>query len=548
MTRDLAADREKLQAVLGAAVAREHAQAAVLARAALDDGVQHPLLYNVVALQLEQEGRTQEAEAMLRLGLAIAPGDPALRNALGLCLMRLQRPAEALVQFESLLSLEDTMPFLPASRGNALMGLGRLRDAEASYRRALELDPGQGVALAGLADLNASRGAYAAARSWAEQALAILPDYPTAVLSLAKAEIGERQPRQAEARVRRLLSTARLDPHTRAYANGVLGDALDAQGRPDEAFDAYSLCNRELREIHASRFAGQVSALAYVESMVRYFERTAAQWQSRMARKSPPDGAARHVFLLGFPRSGTTLLEVILEGHPEVASLEERELLIDGVTQYMQSPEDLGRLLQASPETLEGLRASYWRLAAQAYAEEAGGTLAGKLFIDKHPLNTLKLLLIATLFPDAKILFACRDPRDVVLSCFRHRFRMSAPVYELLSLEGATRYYDGVMRLMVTLSAALPFNICLVRHEDVVTNFAREMARICEFVGLEWVPAMGDFALRTQHRATVTPSTSQLAKGLNTEGIGQWRRYRAALEPMFPMLAPWVERFYYERD
>jgi hypothetical protein len=195
----------------------------------------------------------------------------------------------------------------------------------------------------------------------------------------------------------------------------------------------------------------------------------------------------------------------------------------------------------APPASLEPLRAAYWRLVAGA-----GVDVAGKVFVDKHPLNTLKLPLIARLFPHAKILFACRDPRDVVLSCFRHRFQMSAPIYQLLSLEGAARYYDAVMALAVCLTTALQLNMCLVRHEDVVTEFTREMKRVCAYLDLEWVPAMGDFALRTQKRPVLTPSTAQLVRGLNTEGLGQWRRYQAELLPVLPILEPWVKRFYYD--
>ena len=125
---------------------------------------------------------------------------------------------------------------------------------------------------------------------------------------------------------------------------------------------------------------------------------------------------------------------------------------------------DLERLAQASTADLEFLRAAYWRRVAVA-----GTDVAGKIFVDKHPLNTLKLPLIARLFTHARILFACRDPRDIVLSCFRHRFKMSAPIYELLTVDGAARYYDAVMQLLVTLTRVLTLDTCLVRHEDLVT-------------------------------------------------------------------------------
>jgi hypothetical protein len=207
----------------------------------------------------------------------------------------------------------------------------------------------------------------------------------------------------------------------------------------------------------------------------------------------------------------------------------------------MRRPEDLERLSRATPATLEALRASYWRRVAGA-----GVDVAGKVFVDEYPLNTLKLAVIARLFPDAKILFACRDPRDIVLSCFRHRFKMSAPLFELLSIESAARYYDAVMQLLICLNGVLTLDTCLVRHEDLVTEFACEMKRIGTFLALDWAPGMGDFALRTKTQALVAPSTAQLVRGLNTEGLGQWRRYRTQLAPVSAMLEPWVKRFYYD--
>jgi tetratricopeptide (TPR) repeat protein len=542
LARDPASDYATLRVIHDAAQAGRHAEAANLAEVALNGGLEHPLIFNLVALKLEEEGRLHEALGFLTRAATVAPNDPGARNALGLCLLRLDRPAEALEQFTALVRLNDMLPFAHASLGNTYFALGLIAEAEASYRRSLELNARQGVALAGLARLAASRGAYADARAWAEQALVELPGFPDAVLSLAAAELGERQAPAAEARIRTLLADKRLVPLERAYANGVLGDILDAKGYPDDAFAAYAQCNGDLQRLYADRFTGSGNALAYVHAMERYVESARADvWQTRPPPDARRTGAAQHIFLLGFPRSGTTLLEVILEGHPQVVSLEENESLIDAVQEFMRQPADLGRFAAASPATLDRLRTAYWR-----HVGAAGTDVMGKVFVDKNPLNTLKLPLIARLFPDAKIMFACRDPRDIVLSCFRHRFKMSAPIYELLTIEGAARYYDAVMRLTLRYFGLLRQETCLIRHEDVVTAFAREMKRICDFLGIEWDPAMADFALRAQRRESLTPSTAQLVKGLSTEGLGQWRRYRQHLAPVLAALEPWVKRFYYD--
>ena len=206
---------------------------------------------------------------------------------------------------------------------------------------------------------------------------------------------------------------------------------LDAAGRYPEAYGAYAACNEILRELHR-RFGEGTTMLSYIESIIAAMGRIdPAQW-----RKSPgtpnPGGASAHVFLIGFPRSGTTLLEVALDGHPRVASLEEHELLKAGVLAYMREPVDFTRLVHADENELDPLRERYW-----AEVREAGLDVTGKVFVDKHPLHSLKLPLIARLFPDAKILFAHRDPRDVVLSCFRRRFSMNPAMYQLLRLESA---------------------------------------------------------------------------------------------------------------
>jgi tetratricopeptide (TPR) repeat protein len=542
MERDREADLATLQAVRRAAVGGDHAQAAALAEAALSAGLEHPLLLNVLALGREQHGRLAEAERLLRRALQIASADTNARNALGLLLLRLEQPQEALTHFDAIIAANPGLPYVHASRGSALLALGSIIAAESSYRRALELDANQGIALAGLAHIASHRGTWPEAKAWAEKALSRLPGFPDAVMSLAAAELGQRDAAGAEKRIRHLLADSRLPQLECAYANGLLGDILDAQGRVAEAVGAYDACNTQLQQLYAARFQGEVSALEYVRGLTREFARVRPEaWKSPPPATGERAGAAGHVFLLGFPRSGTTLLEVILEGHPQVVSLEEHELLMDAVREFMQHPADLERLPAADPRELERLRARYWSRVA-----EGGVDVAGKMFVDKYPLNTLKLSLIARLFPRAKILFACRDPRDIVLSCFRHRFNMSAPIYELLTLEGAARYYDAVMQLLLRFNSVLTLDICLIRHEDLVTAFRREMQRVCEFLGLAWTPAMGDFALRTRNRAVLTPSTAQLVRGLNTEGVGQWRRYRAHLEPLLPILEPWVKRFYYE--
>jgi len=176
---------------------------------------------------------------------------------------------------------------------------------------------------------------------------------------------------------------------------------------------------------------------------------------------------------------------------------------------------------------------------------EHGIDVAGRVFIDKQPYHTLKLPLIVKLFPAAKIVFSVRDPRDVVLSCFRRRFLMSAPNFQFLTLEGTAQLYDAVMRLAEIYRAKLPLDLLQMRHEDLVADFDREVGIACDFLGLTWEDSMRDFAARAKTKAITTPSSTQVMQGLSKEGIGHWRRYREQLAPVLPILQPWVARYGY---
>ena len=164
--------------------------------------------------------------------------------------------------------------------------------------------------------------------------------------------------------------------------------------------------------------------------------------------------------------------------------------------------------------------------------------------MDKMPLHTLALPLIAKLFPDARILFALRDPRDVVLSCFRRRFRVNSAMYEFLTLERAAAYYDAVMRLAEVYRDRLPLRLVEVRHEAVVADFDREVGAVLEFSGLPWNADVRRFAERAQQRAR-TPSDLQLTEGLKSDGLGQWRRFAPQMSSVRDLLDPWAQRFGY---
>jgi hypothetical protein len=217
--------------------------------------------------------------------------------------------------------------------------------------------------------------------------------------------------------------------------------------------------------------------------------------------------------------------------------------MVDSVREFLTKPDDFARLAALGRGALQNRRALYWRRI-----REMGLETAGRVVVDKQPFNTYKLPLIAALFPGAKILFSVRDPRDVVLSCFRRQFRMNASTFEFLSLEGTARLYALTMHAGEMFRQGLKLDLLQVRHEDLVEDFETRMRAVCAFTGLDWSEDMRDFAGAAGRRAVATPSSAQLKRGLDASGIGQWRNYRAELEPVLPLLAPWIARFGYSLE
>jgi len=529
-----------LEAVFAAVRSGDMDEAKRLAREALAGGLEHPTLLNLRALDHEDAGRLEAALADLRRAAVLAPDDFTILNACGLCLARLDRREEALECYDEALAIQPAFGQAWFNRGAALERMGEPAKAASAYARAAEIHPQNPHAWANMAFLAPRRGDEAGARKYAERALALQPDHPTAVMALASVELG--QPAAAEQRLRGLL-THQLGDTERGLALNLLGDTLDAQARYGEAFSAYAEGNATLRGEAAARYEapGRMTIPQALGWMLDWAEKTdPGRWAAPSRSVQNSAGEVGHVFLVGFPRSGTTLIESALVAHPGVVSLEEKEALRAGVVEHLADVHGASRLETASDWTLQPLRDDYW-----ARVREFGVDPAGKVFIDKNPFHTLKLPLIRKLFPEARIIFALRDPRDVVLSCFRRRFNLSPATYEFLDLERTAENYDSTMRLAEILRPKLGLAEHRLIYERLIADFTGEARALCDFIGVDWRDDMIDFAGRARRGEVSSASGSQISRGLFSDGAGQWRRYGEQLAPVMDRLAPWVERFGY---
>jgi hypothetical protein len=245
------------------------------------------------------------------------------------------------------------------------------------------------------------------------------------------------------------------------------------------------------------------------------------------------------VFLIGFPRSGTTLLDQVLDAHRDIYVIEERPLIPETIVRMtelgLRYPEDLPNLTSSN---ISVLRNHY--LAAR---QRLIGPSAAPIVIDKMPLNLAHVGLIRLMFPEAKFILSLRDPCDVVLSCFMQAFQINDWMAAFLDLDRAAELYAAVFGHWELACEAFQLTHVRIRYEDMVADLEAAVTPVLAFLGVEWTPDMARFDAHARSRARLaTPSASQVTRPIYTDALARWRRYADVEDaPMARIAARLVE-------
>lgn len=440
---------------------------------------------------------------------------------------------------EAALQVDPCFAVAHNNLGNIFLDLGQHAEAARCYERASALDPNYPDPKAGLGRIAADEHRLDEARALAERALQLAPQHPIGALTLARVKLRQDDAAGAAGLLEALLRDASLSVTNRAVAQGYLGETYQALGRYRPAFAAFT----EANALRRGQFAAMPElergplAPASIARLTAFIEGAdIGAW-----RPAPP-AATTPVFMIGFPRSGTTLLEQILASHPDVTTLEERDTLLDAASELLSGEAAFARWADLPDREIERLRERYWQRVRTALPGPPGTPV----FVDKQPLNAVLLPLIHRLFPAAKIILVLRDPRDVVLSCYQQRFSMNVAMYQLLRLDSACAYYDRVMHLVEVSRGKLPLRLHTLKYEDLIATFDQTVRGLLGFLELAWSEQVAGFAETARKRTIATPSDVQVVRPLYASARGKWQHYREFLEPCLPALAPWVRSFGYE--
>lgn len=393
--------------------------------------------------------------------------------------------------------------------------------------------------------LNLTPEALAAVR----RASALTPSSPMLEVFYASLEADARQHAAACERLESLLerlTTAVAQPgpdyvdQLRALFRGLkeLARVLDALGEYDAVFPQLEA---------AASIAPMLPEYARLDAQLlpRTIAANAEGFTARSSSVAQGPASRAPVFVLGFFRSGTTLVQQVLRAHTGVFLSDEVGLLHSVLRELnrMQPGADAvpAKLARLDAEALARLRATYWRAAHEYH----GPDCERGLFVDKFTLNTVDLALIDAVFPDARVVFVTRDPRDVCLSCVMQLMVPGPATMHLLRLDDAATLYAQVMRFWQRIRGQLTVRWHLLRYEDAVTDFEATFRPVFDFMGLEWHAEVAEFHRHAAGRYVASPSRNQVAQPLFHSSLARWRRYESELAPVLPTLAPFIEDFGY---
>lgn len=454
---------------------------------------------------------------------------------------------------ERLVCLAETLyprdAHLQQMLGRSYVQIQQFDRAIACYRRALELEPtskDRPQMLLELAKMHERLHELDEARRCADQALSIAPGFEKARYTLATILRRAGDEEGAQTLWQRLIEANKAPPGVIADSWYELASTYDKAGRYEEAFEALTRAKQIL-----SRAAGPYLedatkiAVASGKTFATLTSEHCERWNASAATLKPLGG--RLALLTGHPRSGTTLLEQVLDSHPKVISADELQVLPELVFAPLSRKAAQARAMvdvldQTPIDELDVLRQAYWNGVEGAFRQQIGD----RLLLDKNPAMTGLLPVVARVFPEMKVLFSLRDPRDVVVSCFMQRLPLNAVSVQYLTLESTAKAYARTMRGWLKMRNVLKNSWIEVRYEDTVADVEGQARKVLNFLGLPWDDAVLNYHHRARHKHVHSPTYEAVTKPVYTSSMNRWRNYARQLEPYKEILQPFVEAFGYD--
>ncbi len=491
---------------------------------------------------LRDMGDLNGALASYRLALHYRPNDGDVLFNLAGVLRRTGDLRSAAEIFQELVNASPEDPAAHNNLGGVLFRLGKSDAATRCFRRALELQPQYVTAHDNLCEVLEKTNQTDELRKAVTAAQAHCP--PNNIrIAIRRAQLLRRddEPDKARKVLGKVIRFHPAQPQLNSAYWYLMGDICDRLRDQKAGYDAFVEANKWAAKAAAERNLQPQDFIKRLENL---------QTAYRSVRRKPQQqatgaaGAPQLVFLIGFPRSGTTLLDTVLLSHSRISVVEEKPMVQDMVrlARGWQAGQTLNHE-ELTGEQIQELRDAYM---TRLFEYLPGDVAEDQVVIDKLPLNIVEAGLISKVFPQAGFLLVLRHPCDCVLSCFMQDFRLNNAMSNFLDLKSAAHCYDKVMSLWTVYREALPLKLHTVKYEQVVADLQGTVSQVLEFLGLDWEEAMADYRATALDRKRIgTPSYHQVVQPVYNRARDRWRLYRAHMIPVLPTLLRWAAIYGY---
>ncbi len=512
---------------------------------------------NNFGLLRHRQGRFEEAQELYFQAIKLNPkwANP-YTNLAGL-MRDTDKPEPAYEFFKKSVGLNPNNPIAWRGLGQAAFYLKHEEEGIAAFRQSLRLDPKSERTWAFLLNSYEKLNRMDEAEKVFFEAKKLFGSTPP--IALFEAKMLRRQKKYDEAiAVMQSFIAAVKDLDTDREKNVSfyhefwfeLGMLYDRVNDVDKAFECLTAANDASRQTRQYLEIDNRAVSSEIDIIKREF---AIGYQAKTASVPLDEKVSRMVFLVGFPRSGTTLLDQILSSHPDVTVAEETPAT-SKMSHYLLHRHGKAELTQMKPGYIAGLEdineQELKDMRAIYFAEVGEGALQGrgKVFVDKLPLNLLHALLVRRVFPDAQFILALRHPCDSVLSNFMQRFDFNVAMVRMAEINDAAKFYDECFSLWDLMVKEIAIKAHEIHYEDVVADFKPTVEGMLNFLGLEWTDAVMNYDETARNKKTRinTPSYHQVTEKIYTRASGRWLRYKKHLKDILPILKPYAIKYGYD--
>ena len=572
---------------------------------ALEIDPRNPQVYNNLGLTYKKIGDYKKATESFKTSLSIKPNFPEACNNLALSLKEEMKVDDAINYLNKAIEFKPNYSEAFYNLGNTLTVKGDLRKAINAFKKAIELKPDYFDALNNLGATYNLYKDYSNALKSISKALKIRPNIADAYNNLGTAELNLENESEAiksynkaikidskfvlaysnlcglyerSNKLEKLKETLKkaennglsgneeikfrrgqLNSRNKDYKNStlyleevddtkisnkmkidkyeLLGKDYDKIKYYKKAFNCFKKSNSlvsssvESQLYNPKNYQNEVSQLIISYSKIKKLE-----WENKIENKiiSP-------VFLVGFPRSGTTLLDNILSSHPNICTLEEKPMIA-------MVKKSLNKL--ASYENLKKLNLHDLQNLQEIYLDELtkylpNKLLHGKVFIDKLPLSIIDVSLILRIFPKAKFILAIRHPLDCILSCFMQTFNLNDAMANFLNLKNTAELYNKSMKLFDIYESIFKLDLHLIKYENLILSLKDETTKLLKFLDLNWEKEIDNYRSNALDKKINTPSYNQVTEKIYTRASGRWKNYKNEMHDIMPIMQFWIEKWGY---